>query len=249
MTTNSPNINDDGLIVFESSTGQFSGVELTTKGDVLTRTSSIYTRLGVGADGEALVCASGQTTGLDWDTVTSGSSVIFLESQTASNSSSIDFTASWDDATYAYYYFTYTNVRPSTDAVELRVRFSVNGGSSYITDDYRWVRARLSASSGSDSLNEDDSDSKIELTDSIGNNTGEGVAGKAIFMPSSNPGSVRAAPFMFDNVFVTGSGTVYRNFGAGMNETGSTINGLRFYMSSGNITNGVFKMYGVKNSL
>lgn len=45
----------------------------TTKGDIMARTSSALTRLGVGTDGQVLTADSAQTTGIRWQTVTGGS--------------------------------------------------------------------------------------------------------------------------------------------------------------------------------
>ena len=45
-----------------------AGDVLTTKGDILSRTSSALARLGVGANGTVLTAASGETTGLIWAT-------------------------------------------------------------------------------------------------------------------------------------------------------------------------------------
>ncbi len=248
MTSNALNITDDGLPIFAASTGDFAAVELTLQGDILTRTLTDYAALGVGTNGKVLVPDSAAATGLNYDTKSAGSSVDFLESQTASASSSVDFTSAWDDSTYLYYIFTYTNVSPVTDGVELRWRVSVNGGSSYLSSNYRWVFLRLSSSSGSDSISENDSDSKVKMCTNLGNAAGEGLSGKALFFPSLNPGSQRGAPFLHDNTYVRKTGILFRNFGGAMNKTSSAVNGIRFFMSSGNISSGVFKMYGVSKS-
>lgn len=249
MTTqNSPYIDDDGLPIFDSATGTFDGVELTTKGDILTRTTSNYTRKAIGTDADTLTSDSTQSDGLSYATKSAGSSVILLGSATASASSEITFTTEFDDSTYAYYIFTYTNIRPATDGVELRVRFSVNGGSSYLSSDYRWCRLRLNSNSGATGIGENDSDSKIKMVVDLGNAAGEGLSGKALYIPTPSPGSTNAGKYIHDNCYVRNSGTFFRNFGAGMNETSSVVNGIRWYMDSGNIATGTWKMYGVENS-
>lgn len=245
MTSNAVNINDDGLVIFNSTTGQFSAVELTSKGDILTRTTSIYTSKSVGTDGHVLTSQDSEVDGLLYASKSSGSSVVFLESQTASSSSSIDFDSNWDDSTYMYYIFTLTNVRPSTDGVELRVRMSIDGGAIYESSDYRWVRKRLSSSSGSDGLGASDSDSKTKIVVDLGNAAGEGLSGKAIYIPSSSPSDDNAGHLMHDNTYVRDSGTMFRNFGKCTLLTNSVVNGIRWYMSSGNVATGIFKMYGV----
>lgn len=249
MTTQNSNlIDDDGLVIFDSSTGTFDGVELTTKGDLLTRTASAYTRLGVGTDTHTLTSNSAQSEGIDFQDKSAGSSFILLQSQTASSSTSIDFTTPFDDSTYLYYLFTYTNVRPATDGVELRVRFSIDGGSSFLSSSYRWVRKRFSSSSGGDSLGENDSDSKIKICVDLGNAVREGLSGKAIYIPSTNPGGDQSSAFIHDNTYRRDSGTMFRNIGGAKNGTSSTINGIRWYMDSGNIATGTWKMYGVTKS-
>ena len=47
---------------------EVAGDVLSSKGDILTRTSSALARLAVGTNGQVLTCASGETTGLEWAT-------------------------------------------------------------------------------------------------------------------------------------------------------------------------------------
>lgn len=249
MTTNSLNINDDGLPIFDSSTGQFDSVSLTTKGDILTHTGAIYSRLAVGADGDALTPDSGETTGLNYAPKQSGSAVVFLASQTASASSTVDFTSGFDDSTYAYYYFTLTNIRPTTNGVNFWMRVSVNGGSTYLTTDYRWAWYTVRSSSGGNTIGGSDSDVKIEVFEEIGNAAGHGLAGRIMWIPSSNPGPTRPGTFMTDAAYKdTTSTRLFRGIGTGANATSSTINAVRFLMSSGTIATGTIKLYGISNS-
>lgn len=57
------NMRINNLIVDGST---ISSLGLTTKGDLLTRTTSANTRLGVGTNGQILIADSSQTTGLGW---------------------------------------------------------------------------------------------------------------------------------------------------------------------------------------
>ncbi|MEN8236149.1 MAG: hypothetical protein ABFQ95_01150 [Pseudomonadota bacterium] len=68
VTTNAAGIQDEGLQVFDPSTGQFTAIDLTTKGDLLAYNGSSYVRVSVGADGKVLEADSAETEGLKWAT-------------------------------------------------------------------------------------------------------------------------------------------------------------------------------------
>lgn len=249
-TNNATNINADGLVIFESSNGSFSGVELDTKGDILTRTSSVYSKLGVGSDAEVLISDSAELTGLNYAVKASGSSITLLQSETASSSSTVDMLTGWDDSIYAYYIFTYQNVRPSSDGRDLLARFTVNGGSSYLSSNYEWVVETMNSSTGSKTITADypiflSNPSTFRIASSIGNDSSEGISGRSNYFPSSNTSSTKYGSIVHDNTYVNSSGIMIRNFGSAINTTSSIVNGIRFAMSSGNIATGIFKMYGV----
>ena len=69
-------------------------------------------------------------------------SMTLLQTQTASSSSSIDFT-SGIDSTYKEYIFKFINIHPSADRVEFQFNMSVDGGSNYnVTKTTTFFRAQ-----------------------------------------------------------------------------------------------------------
>ena len=60
----------------------------------------------------------------------SGSSLVLLETQTASSSGTISFTSNID-STYKEYIFKYINVHPATNNVDFQFNMSVDSGSNY----------------------------------------------------------------------------------------------------------------------
>jgi hypothetical protein len=70
---------------------------VTTKGDLITRTSSAAARLGVGTNGQVLTAASGETTGLKWGN--GGLVLVASESFSAVSSVSVNncFSATYDN--------------------------------------------------------------------------------------------------------------------------------------------------------
>lgn len=248
MTANRLNINDTGIVSFNSTTGQFVSTQLSAKGDILSKNLTAYEKLSVGTDAHVIVCDSTQTTGLNYASKNSGSSVVFLESQTASTSSSLDFTASFDNSTYSYYTFTISNLIPSTNSVDLRSRFSITGGSTWVTSSgYRWDYIRLSSLSGTGSVTGNTSEAFIKFIDSVYNSAGDGMSGKILYLPVTNPTSSNQCVIYHDLTYIR-NGYIYRTVGRGSLETASVVNGIRWYFSSGNISTGTIKMYGIAKS-
>lgn len=81
---------------------------LTTKGDLLGRSSSTAARLGVGTNGQVLTAASGETTGLQWATPAAGGMTL-LSTTTLSGSS---VTIGSIPATYNYLTIVITGFQP-----------------------------------------------------------------------------------------------------------------------------------------
>jgi hypothetical protein len=171
--------------------------------------------------------------------------LILLSSQTASNSAQIDFTQF--SSSYLLYIIKYYGVVPASDAVDLWLRTSTNGGASYDTggSDYRHARYAVfdsgagTASSGAAGTN---GDSKIVIANALGNATGESLNGETTLVGLSNSlyKSIESRAW-----FLNSTPASVASYGNGVRVTTSTVNAVRFLMSSGNISAGVFKLFGV----
>lgn len=108
-----------------------SAVSVTTKGDVQ-GFSTVPARIPVGADGEVLTADSGNALGVSWQAAgAGGSGLVLLETQTASSSAELDFTASIS-ATYDEYVIEIVNLINGSAAF-IGFQMSTNGGASYDT--------------------------------------------------------------------------------------------------------------------
>jgi len=180
--------------------------------------------------------------------------LVFLSSQTASTSSSIDFT-SGIDGTYNEYLFTIVNYKPVTDSKQ--ICFQVDTGTN---TNYNQTITSTSFYAGTS-----DTGGWAQLVYSAGHDQAQGTAlqmltygGESNTIPSlTNSGELRLyAPSSStylkhftasNNLIYDSSGTRYNitNHTAGYVNTTTALTRVRFAASSGNIYTGTFTLYGV----
>ena len=179
--------------------------------------------------------------------------LVLLSTQTASSSASISFT-SGIDSTYDSYVFKFINIHPSTNGANFTFNMSTDGGSNYnVTktttyfmaihteaDDFAVIGYRddydIAQGTGFQILAR-----SLEGTDADGNLGGS----LQIFNPSSST-YVKHFIARINSQETSGAGASEDNNIAGYANTTSPVNAIRFQMSSGNIDDGIIKMYGVK---
>jgi len=200
-----------------------------------------------------MAVVSGGTTLIDngaLDAAVPTGSLILLSTQTASASASIEFT-SGIDSTYDSYVFKYISIHPATNGANFEFNMSTDGGSTYaVTKTTTYVDAyhiENDTAAGLEYYTAGDlaqSTAYQTLGISVGNGADETISGQIqIFNPSSNT---------FVKHFISRANTYYSadysldNYVAGYGNTTNAIDAVQFKMSSGNIDDGIIKMYGVK---
>ena len=178
--------------------------------------------------------------------------LILISTQTASSSSSISFTSGLN-STYDYYEFKFINVQPSTNAQIFHFQGSTNGGSTYATTlTSTFFEAYNNESGGSEyglvyeaGYDLAQSTSYQPLTLGTKNTSGYHLSGSLqLFNPSSTT-YVKHFIGCTEEAFL---GYAVNNYIAGYFNTTSAINAINFKFASGNIADGIIKMYGVKKS-
>jgi len=177
-----------------------------------------------------------------------------ISEQTASGSASISFT-SGIDSTYPIYKFEFINIHPANDNVNFVFNGSTDGGSNYnVTKTTTFFNAEHREDGGDNGLYYDgtgsldlaQSTSYQPLTRQIGNDNDHSCSGYLqIFNPSSTT-YVKHFLSRCSNIKNLATDYMNDNFSAGYFNTTSTINAVRFQMSSGNIDSGTIKLYGIK---
>jgi hypothetical protein len=179
----------------------------------------------------------------------SGGTLILLSTQTASASATISFTTGLN-STYDEYIFKFINIHPSISDF-FGFQCSTNGGSSYgITATTTFFRGQQTEAGADATLAYDtsmdlaQSTSLARLGRPILIDNDASLSGTlTIFNPSS---TTYVKHYLYNNSVM---GNFCQNaFGAGYFNTTSAINAIQFKMESGNIDDGIIKLYGVKKS-
>jgi hypothetical protein len=184
----------------------------------------------------------------------SGGTLILLSTQTASASATISFTSGLN-STYDEYIFKFINIHPATDSTSFTFQGSTDGGSNYgvaITStffraafDEAGTAPTLEYSAQSDLAQSTSYQTLFQLND-LGNDADQSVAGSlTLFNPSS---TTYVKHFILTSNVMHPSDYTLNNFGSGYFNTTSAINAIQFKMASGNIDDGIIKLYGVKKS-
>jgi hypothetical protein len=184
--------------------------------------------------------------------VTGGGTLTLLSTQTASNSATISFTTGLD-STYDEYQFKFINVRPASDQQNLSFQVDTGTNTNY--------NQTMTTSFFYAYHNEADTDTSLQyvggydqaqgtsfqrLTEAIGNVSDENTCGELLlYNPSS---STYVKHFIARTQTLEGTGYSSDSYCAGYVNTTTAITRVQFKMTSGDIADGIFKLYGVKKS-
>jgi hypothetical protein len=178
--------------------------------------------------------------------------LILISTQTASNSSTISFTTGLD-STYDCYEFKFINIKPATDDSKFQFNFSTDSGSNYnVTKTTTWFYTYHDEADTATALSYGTADDLAQSTSfqslatALGNGADENCSGS---LQVFNPSSTTYVKHFLSRFSIYNEGSYAGDqFGAGYGNTTSAINAIQFKMASGNITDGIIKLYGVKKS-
>jgi hypothetical protein len=173
-----------------------------------------------------------------------GGALVLLEQHTASSSATLDFTTAFS-ATYDEYVFELLGLIPATNAVDLVLLMSTDGGSTYDSGgnytytDWRYVPGGA-AQSGADQ-------SSIPLcngsVDHVSNNSSWGVVGRITLF---YPGDTTLYKRVIGQTSWLNSGGIFEGVEVrGAYKNATAVNAVRFFFNSGNIASGTIRCYGI----
>ena len=194
----------------------------------------------LGSSGQAVKVNTGGT-GLEFGSA--GGLVLLNTTDVTSATATVTFDSSLITDTYSKYILEYEGLKPVTDAVAFRSRYSTNNGSSFLTGtfNYGYQYTALGAASTGGSGN---GKSDYAVNDyPAGNNANHQYAGTYHINGMRDTGSYLTIRHEWiqenstDNTYVSQEGWVLEDV--------SVINFIEFSFASGNIADGTFKLYGL----
>lgn len=166
-----------------------------------------------------------------------------IQTQTASASATIDFTGI--SSTYDTYKIVITNLIPATDTSGLLMRMGTGAGPSWdataIYDVAGVGVGTSSALAGITALN----GTSIGIATACGTGTGE-IVNASIFVHGPSGALYKTVEAVVTQ-YSDSPEAIYRAE-TGLYKSTTAVTGFRFLMSAGNITSGIFALYGVRKT-
>jgi len=143
---------------------------------------------------------------------------------------------------YDFFILEVNQLLPATAGVSLTALFTTNNFSSMLTSNNAYFAAQYVAGAGAFAQSSGAASMQVSYTSQLSNVAGREINGRFNIFPAGQP-------FMewSYNDYRHSDGSFAAQFGNAKNDTASTINGVRFAASAGNLT-GSYILYGGKNT-
>jgi hypothetical protein len=175
-----------------------------------------------------------------------GGGYILITATTISNDASISFTSI--DSTYDHYILELINVVPATDTAHLYIRTSNDGGSSYDSGGSDYQKQSLQSHDTTVTGTGETTDA-LDLTGSTesGDDAG-GVSGRITIDDPANTATFTRLWGDLPWWYGGSSDDLYTNTFVACRAAAEAVNGISVYFSTGNLSTGKVKLYGVVKS-
>ena len=169
--------------------------------------------------------------------------LVLLEQHTAGSSATLDFTTCIS-SNYDNYEIHFINILPATDANQLYMRFSIDGGSTYISTGYKWSHL-YNYGTATNGWENSTSDNGISIGGGSVGNSGSGICGKLRLYNPGASGTTMKSCMMDTTRYHSVLSDIVQDCPSRGSLSVGVVNAISFLFSSGNITSGTIRVYGV----
>lgn len=223
------------IVVAEGGTGAST---FTTNGILYGNGTSAIGVTSAGTTGQVLT-SNGSGSAPTYQAAPGGANLYLIQSQTASSSASLTFTTGIT-STYNTYFLVWSAVVPATNAAILQMQFSTDGGMTYVNSGY--ASGINYAAFNTATLTNANSSTVILLSDATSNSASIGANGNAYLYDLTNANTTSITGQVCFNGSTAGAGAYgYLIAGSGP----ASVNALKVFFSSGNISAGTFTLFGI----
>jgi len=178
----------------------------------------------------------------------SANTMVLLQTNTSSSNAISEFNALFTSA-YSCYAFIFDAIVPATDAVKLYCQVGTGATPTYATTLYNWGSTAHSSGVNYTGYTVSDTQGTLSNTNasySISNTAGMGVSGEVrLYGAAASSTAVVCTSFLQHHSSTNASTSIAST---SFNRAAATYTAIKFYFSSGNISTGKIRMYGVKNT-
>jgi len=204
------------------------------KGDIIAATAAdTVSRLAVGANGTVLTAASGQATGLEWATPSSGGMTLINSGGTTLTGAAVSISSI--PATFVNLFLVIRNFLPASDGQFMTLRYNNDSGAN------RYASYEIAAGAN----NQGFTTTSMRIGQTQDNAQSEAITTALIYDYANTTTWKHAFVQMIENNSTTPSNLNFLTWTSVYNQT-SAINEINILCNSGNFTSGTAFLYGVK---
>jgi hypothetical protein len=177
---------------------------------------------------------------------------VLLHTIDVSDDATIEFDSTYLTSAYKRYIVEIDSLIAASDDVALYLQTSNDGGSTFDSGASDYIGSTTRTTSGSATpANQTFTGTHIRITldtgaggGAIGNAAGESFAGEIIIIDPSNTGLKTIVKH--ECFYYAAANLAVGVWGSSLRDAAEAVDGIKFYLSSGNITSGQFRLYGLK---
>lgn len=199
---------------------------------------------------EFILSDAGTLKRIDYSLIKGGGGLIHIKTQTASDTSQIDFINGTSDVVFDGTYNKYCfmiDIHPASDNVVAQMLYRQATNSTFLTSNYSYCGQGILAGSA-EVTRQNASDSQIELTTKGTGGASDETLALTVFVSMPSRTDTHCLSYWNGSFLDDDSALNSLNMAGTNTGTVNAIDGIRFKYSSGNISYGTISLFGVANS-